>query len=532
MSALRIARVWTFTKSGISEAQAAPAQTQHRVLLVQRLDRREEHAILFGGGVAGLGDLDQLLLEVRQELVERRVDQADDDGQAVHRPEDALEVALLEDLELAHGSVEGVDRLGLLDAQLGAAGRLGLGAGRGVGHEDRTAHDLEPFALAEHVLGPAQADALRAVAPREGRLLRLVGVRPDLHAADLVGPTEDRLKLGLVLEPGGDGRQRTDEHLAGRAIEADPVAFRERDVVGGRGLRGVVDRQLVTAGDARLADLARHDRGVARRAAASGQDALGHGHAVEVIGRGLDPDEDDALAAGDPLDRDVGIEHGTPDRRARRGVETLGDARRLRARPRIELVAQELVHVGRLDPGERLLLRDPALVDEVGGDLHRRGRGPLRAPRLEHVQLSTLDREFEILDVAVMAFELLADAHELGIDLGHVGLHLRDLGRGPDAGHDVLALRICQVLPEQDLLPGVGVAREGDPGPRVVAHVAEDHGHHVDRSAQVVGDLLVVAVVDGALAEPAREDGLDREIELLVRIAWEVAPRVLADDRP
>jgi len=33
--------------------------------------------VLGGGFVAGLGDLDQLILEVREELVERRVDQAD-----------------------------------------------------------------------------------------------------------------------------------------------------------------------------------------------------------------------------------------------------------------------------------------------------------------------------------------------------------------------------------------------------------------------------------------------------------------------
>ncbi len=115
----------------------------------------------------------------------------------------------------------------------------------------------------------------------------------------------------------------------------------------------------------------------------------------------------------------------------------------------IELVAQELVDVGRLDPAERLLLRDEALVDEVGGDLDGGRRGPLGAARLEHVELAALDRELEVLDVAVVLLELLADAHELGVDLGHVGLHLADLRRGPDAGHDVLALGVGQVLAEE-----------------------------------------------------------------------------------
>ena len=46
-----------------------------------------------------------------------------------------------------------------------------------------------------------------------------------------------------------------------------------------------------------------------------------------------------------------------------------------------------------------------------------------------------------------------------------------------------------------------------------------------------MGDLLVLAVVAGALAEPAGEDGLDREVELVVRVGREVAARVGPDDR-
>ena len=129
-----------------------------------------------------------------------------------------------------------------------------------------------------------------------------------------------------------------------------------------------------------------------------------------------------------------------------------------------------------------------------------------------------------------MLLELLADPLELGVDGGHVRLHLADLGRGADPGDDVLALGVGQVLAVEDLLAGVRVARERHAGARVVAHVAVDHGDHVDRGAEVVGDLLVVAVVHGPLAKPAGEDGLDREVELLVRVAREVATGVLADD--
>ncbi len=141
----------------------------------------------------------------------------------------------------------------------------------------------------------------------------------------------------------------------------------------------------------------------------------------------------------------------------------------------IELVAEELVDLGGLDPGERLFLRDQAFLDHVDGDPDGGRGGPLGRARLEHVQLAALDRELEVLDVAVVLLELLADPLELGVDLGHVGLHLGDLRSGPDAGDDVLALGVGQVLAEQDLLAGVRVAGERDAGARVVAHVAEDH---------------------------------------------------------
>ena len=136
----------------------------------------------------------------------------------------------------------------------------------------------------------------------------------------------------------------------------------------------------------------------------------------------------------------------------------------------------------------------------------------------------------KILHVAVVAFEALRDGPELGVDLRHRVAQLRDRERRADARHDVLALRVREVLAEERPLAGVRVPREGDARARVIAHVPEDHRHDVHGRAEVVRDLVVVAVVDGALAEPAREDRLGREVELLERVLREVAPGRLADD--
>ena len=64
------------------------------------------------------GHLHEQLAVVGQELVERRIDEADDHRQAGHGLEDAAEVALLERLELAHGGIEaGHGRRGLVQGR-------------------------------------------------------------------------------------------------------------------------------------------------------------------------------------------------------------------------------------------------------------------------------------------------------------------------------------------------------------------------------------------------------------------------------
>ena len=182
--------------------------------------------------------------------------------------------------------VEATDRLAVVVVSVLAGGLLRLRAGGLVRDEDRVAHDLEPLALAEHVLGAAQADAFRTETASLGRFLGLVGVGPDTHPADVIGPAEHLLELGLVLEPSGDRRQSAFVQGAGRAIEADPVALLElgsRDVALGLFV-AVVDKQVGRAGDARLPDLAGDDGCVAGRAAAGRDDSLAHGHAMEVVG--------------------------------------------------------------------------------------------------------------------------------------------------------------------------------------------------------------------------------------------------------
>ena len=87
--------------------------------------------------------------------------------------------------------------------------------------------------------------------------------------------------------------------------------------------------------------------------------------------------------------------------------------------------------------------------------------------------------------------------------------------RRANARHHVFALRILQELAVEDLLAGGRIAREAHARGRCFAQVAEHHGLHVDRGAQVVRNLVHLAIVDGAVVEPGAEHGIARALELI-----------------
>ena len=112
-----------------------------------------------------------------------------------------------------------------------------------------------------------------------------------------------------------------------------------------------------------------------------------------------------------------------------------------------------------------------------------------------------------------------------------VGQRVESLGVA-DAGHHVLALGVDQEVAVGAVLAGGRVAGEADTGARVVVAVAEHHGLHVDRGAEVVGDALAHPVGDGPGAVPAAEDGLDGAAQLLVGVLRERLAGVRAHDLP
>ena len=176
---------------------------------------------------------------------------------------------------------------------------------------------------------------------------------------------------------------------------------------------------------------------------------------------------------------------------------------------------QQLIHVGGLDDLDRLVGFDETFVDEVDGNLHRARAGALPASRLEHVQLTLLHGELDVLHVLIVLLQQLRVAHEVFVRVRQSVLHRENIFGGSNPGDDVLPLRVDQILSVQQVLPGGRVAREAHARAGGLSHVSEHHRLDVHGGALEPRDLVDGHVLLGAVAVPAVKDGVGGESHLL-----------------
>ena len=104
-----------------------------------------------------------------------------------------------------------------------------------------------------------------------------------------------------------------------------------------------------------------------------------------------------------------------------------------------------------------------------------------------------------------------------------------DFLRRADTGYHVFSLSVDEVFAVENVFARSGVAREGHACSRRLAHVTEHHRLYVHGRSPFGGDVVQLAVQDGALVHPAAEYGADSAPELFPRIGREVLARVFLD---
>ena len=185
----------------------------------------------------------------------------------------------------------------------------------------------------------------------------------------------------------------------------------------------------------------------------------------------------------------VRVEHDRAGRRAGRRVQA---ARRdLDLRVRVDHRVQELVELARVDARDRLLAGDQPLVDHLRRRAERRCRGPLPGARLQEVERPLLDRELDVLQVAVVRLEPRRACRRAASNASGMRSRMRSIGSGvriPATTSSPCAFE--RNSPKRRCSPVARVAREAHAGARALAAVAEDHLDDVDRRPEVVRDVV------------------------------------------
>ena len=192
------------------------------------------------------------------------------------------------------------EQLGLLHQLAGLVGLEVDGAHPDLGAAGGAEQRLED--LGDHPLDPAEVEGVQVALGEQGvdELVEVTAGREDVvdagdhpggasleHGGDVlwggdpaadaaapepVGLGEEEAEVGV-----GGGRrghrQRPREHLAGEAVDGDGVALGDHPVADREAAALGLDGRLPAADDARLAERARHHRGVARGPARDGDDA-------------------------------------------------------------------------------------------------------------------------------------------------------------------------------------------------------------------------------------------------------------------
>ena len=486
---------------GIGDSQTAATVAHHGVELMQRGDNGLDvlHSLALSLGQ----QLDVLFLS-RNELVQRGIQEADVDVAAAEGLIQLLKVALL------HG------------LQLGQSGLALLHSVRA----DHLADGSDTVGIEEHVLGTAQADALRAEGHSLLGVTGSVGVGADLQLTVLVRELHDAAEIAALGGSGHSGDGLTVD-VAGGAVQGDIVALMVLAAGQGELLVLLIHLDVAAARDTAGAHAAGHNGRVAGHAAAHGQDALGVLHALDVLGRGLQADQDHLFTGGTLLHSVLSGEDDLAAGGAGGSSQSAGHGSGSLQGFRIELGMEQSVQLLGIQHQQGFLLGLHALVDQVAGNLDGGSGGALAVTGLQHVELAVLHGELHILHIVIVALQQVADFLELLEGLGELLSHLGDGHGGADTGHHVLALGVGQKLAEELLLAGGGAAGKGHAGAAVIAHVAEGHHLHVDSGAPGIGDLVHAAVHVGAGVVPRAEHGLDGAHQLLLGVGGEVSADLL-----
>ena len=345
----------------MTRPRRTPRRPEHRVLLVHPADRGQQHRRRGPGPrrvASATATFDRELLQRRQELVQRRVDQPDGHRQPVHRRGRCS----TKSARCSGSSAASAASPLLVGARPGSAARRARGGRRGTCARCGTGRcprrrsagpGPRPRRCRRWSAPPAAAACRRA--PGAGVRRRPAGRRLGGRAS----PSKYRTTGGRL------HRHLAEVDPAGGAVDRDDVALVARSWPSTVNCRLATSTSSASAPHTQVLPMPRATTAAWRGlAAAAGEDALRGDHAGQVVRVGLAADQDHRLARRRPA-RPRGAASKTTLPTAAPGEAATPRGERRRVGGQVEAREHQLGQLGAGDPVQRLVEVDDALVDEL-----------------------------------------------------------------------------------------------------------------------------------------------------------------------
>ena len=375
--------------------------------------------------------------------------------------------------------------------------------------------------IKEHVLGTAQTNAFCTQTNRIGCILRGICIGADGQLTEAVCPCHDTAEVTAYR-----CFYRGDHaliNLAGGAVKGNFIAFMEGIAAQGKFLCILINLDVTAAGYTAGTHTAGYYCCMGSHAAANGQDAFCCMHAFNVLRRGFQTHQNNLfplLLMG--ILRVICGKVNLTSRSTRRCGQCFTDNLAALQCLCIKGRMQQLIQALCLNAQNCFFRCNSAFIHQITGNLHSCRCGTLAVSCLQEEQIAFLDGEFHILHVAVMVFQTVGNVHKLCITLRQILCQLGDRLRSTDAGYNVFALGINQVLAKNTLFAGGRVTGKCHAGTGGITHVAEYHGLDIDCGTPVTRDIIHTTVYNGTWVIPGTEYCLDSLHQLYLRVLREL----------
>ena len=159
------------------------------------------------------------------------------------------------------------------------------------------------------------------------------------------------------------------------------------------------------------------------------------------------------------------------------------------------VIRQEQLHkISSGDSLQRSFFVDQPFAHHFHGGAHCCDAVSFSISSLQHEQTTTLDGELDVLHVAIMSFQFLANLQQLLPHFCVPLFHLADRQWRANASDNIFALCIDQEFAIKNILASRRIAGECDARARIVTHVSVCHRLHIDCSSSKSLDSIDLAI--------------------------------------